>query len=151
MYILNFCVETRLSWKQHDAKWTGFWAEIWPECVLVRFCEIHLFGLVFLFSHSNLMGAEASGKVSWPIAGEHNCTNWHVTFYNMSTKCTFAYTAVQRKNVTISQNKGFLWLSWSVWKFAFEGQYNSLALHFLHVLMITRYSKLRNGGLLYSG
>lgn len=63
----------------------------------------------FFFPHLNLMGAEALGKVSWPIAGEHNCTNWHVSLYNMTTKCTFEYTEVQRKNYKFSQNKGLLW------------------------------------------
>lgn len=88
-----------------------------------------------IFFHLNLMGAEAVFKVSWPIAGEHNCTNWHVSFYNMTTKCTFAYTAVQRKHYKFSQNKGLLWqvgLTHIQLQFAFEGQYNSLALHFLH-------------------
>lgn len=87
------------------------------------------------FFHLNLMGAEAVFKVSWPIAGEHNCTNWHVSFYNMTTKCTFAYTAVQRKHYKFSQNKDLLWqvgLTHIQLQFAFEGQYNSLALHFLH-------------------
>lgn len=73
------------------------------------------------FFHLNLMGAEALGKVSWPIAGEHNCTNWHLSFYNDYKMYIWVYCG--------ATDKGLLWkvgLTYIHLQFAFEGQYNSI-------------------------
>lgn len=73
------------------------------------------------FFHLNLMGAEALGKVSWPIAGEHNCTNWHLSFYNDYKMYIWVYCGATDKDLLWKVGLTYIHL-----QFAFEGQYNSI-------------------------